>query len=156
MFGVFLISKFSLIHSSIWRLGISRQPLFCKYRLFANIAYCCTVLRTSKLFNYRQRRDFPSPIKDTPKKLESICLIWGSPSGCLLCCFSSISTAWAMGTIMAVVAVLLNHMDKNAVEIMNPNNNLDQIKKRITFHLKTFSIRCRSWDILHMVCLWNK
>lgn len=33
-------------------------------------------------------------------------------------------TAWTMGTIMAVVAVLLIHMDKKAVTPMNPNINL--------------------------------
>lgn len=32
--------------------------------------------------------------------------------------------AWTMGTIMAVVAVLLIHMDKKAVTTMNPSINL--------------------------------
>lgn len=34
------------------------------------------------------------------------------------------SMAWTMGTIMAVVAVLLIHMDKKAVTAMNPSINL--------------------------------
>jgi len=33
-------------------------------------------------------------------------------------------TAWTMGTIMAVVAVLLIHMDRKAVTPMNPSMSL--------------------------------
>jgi hypothetical protein len=33
-------------------------------------------------------------------------------------------TAWAIGSIMAAVAVLLIHMDRKAVVIMKPNSNL--------------------------------
>ena len=44
----------------------------------------------------------------------------GSPS-LLSCC----STAWTMGTIMAVVAVLLIHMDRKAVTPMNPSIRLE-------------------------------
>ena len=39
---------------------------------------------------------------------------------------SSLSTACAIGIIMAVVATLLIHMDKNAVVIMNPNISLNK------------------------------
>ena len=44
----------------------------------------------------------------------------GSPS--LLSCSS---TAWTMGTIMAVVAVLLIHMDRKAVTPMKPSIRLE-------------------------------
>ncbi len=37
---------------------------------------------------------------------------------------SSMSTAWAIGTIIAVVAVLLIHIDRKAVTDMKPNINL--------------------------------
>lgn len=37
---------------------------------------------------------------------------------------SSVSTAWEIGTIMAVVAVLLIHIDRKAVVAMKPNINL--------------------------------
>jgi hypothetical protein len=40
--------------------------------------------------------------------------------------FSSCTrTAWAMGIIMDVVAVLDIHMERNAVASMNPNINLE-------------------------------
>ena len=44
----------------------------------------------------------------------------------LLCfCFHiSTRTAWAIGIIMAVVAVLLSHMDKKPVTMMKPSNSL--------------------------------
>ena len=45
-----------------------------------------------------------------------------------LCLSNSSSTAWAMGTIIAVVAVLLIHIDKKAVVIMKPNISLKMIK----------------------------
>ena len=38
-----------------------------------------------------------------------------------LCSSSSLRTACEMGTIMAVVAVLLSHMDRDAVTLMKPN-----------------------------------
>lgn len=44
-------------------------------------------------------------------------------SGCVLE-LSCSRMAWTMGTIMAVVAVLLIHMDKKAVTVMNPSINL--------------------------------
>jgi hypothetical protein len=45
-----------------------------------------------------------------------------------------------MGTIMAVVAVLLIHMDRKAVGNMNPNiRNLPVISHRITFKSVTIN-----------------
>lgn len=52
-------------------------------------------------------------------------LLWlldGGSGSMLLLSWSRI--AWTMGTIMAVVAVLLIHMDRKAVTPMNPNIKL--------------------------------
>ena len=52
-------------------------------------------------------------------------LVWAlPPPGSLVASLISHNTAWAMGIIMAVVAVLLSHIDRNAVTDMNPNIRL--------------------------------
>lgn len=56
------------------------------------------------------------------KETLSLCFMVGG-SGCVLE-LSCSRRAWTMGTIMAVVAVLLIHMDKKAVTVMNPSINL--------------------------------
>lgn len=48
--------------------------------------------------------------------------------------FSSLissSTAWAMGSIMAAVAVLLIHIDRKAVVPINPNSSLERECKKL-------------------------
>ena len=58
VFGVFLISKISLIHSSIWRLSISRQSLFCKYIREFCLVLCnafqlnCSILGSEGISQY--------------------------------------------------------------------------------------------------------
>ena len=43
-------------------------------------------------------------------------------------------TAWMMGSIMAVAAVLLIHIDKNHVGIISPTINLEKLIKNNIFH----------------------
>lgn len=57
-------------------------------------------------------------------------------------------TAWTMGTIIAVVAVLLIHMDRKAVTTINPSMRLKREKQRRKQEKKTdFSRHCSHRDV---------
>ena len=68
----------------------------------------------------------------------------------LRCWPSSRRMAWAIGTIMAVVAVLLSHIDRNAVTFMKPNIILEQSRNEFSWNLHWARVRkifCRTAHI---------